>query len=85
MKKFKVVYGVGGGYNDIQEEVLEFSSRKEAEEYAYESAVNIFDSYSIFEEHQETDEECDEEEYEYLYNEEVERWCSYYAEELPES
>ena len=81
MKKFKVVYGVGGGYNDIQKEVLEFSSLEEAEEYAYESAVDIFDSYGIFEEHH----ECDEEEYEYLYNEEVEKWCSYYAEELPES
>ena len=82
MKKFKVVYGVGGGYNDIQKEVLEFSSLEEAEEYAYESAVDIFNSYSIFDE---INQECDEEDYEYLYNEEVERWCSYYAEELPES
>ena len=65
MKKFKVVYGVGGGYNDIQKEVLEFSSLEEAEEYAYESAVDIFNSYGI--------------------DEEVEGWCSYYAEELPES
>ena len=82
MKKFKVVYGVGGGYNDIQEDVFEFSSLEEAEKYAYESAVDIFDSYSIFDE---LNQECDEEDYEYLYNEEVERWCSYYAEELPES
>lgn len=81
MKKFKVVYGVGGGYNYIQEEVLEFSSLEEAVEYAYESSVDIFDSYGIFDENQ----ECDEEEYEYLRLEEVERWCSYYAEELPES
>lgn len=82
MATFKVTYGVGGGYNDITTEVLEFNTFEEAEQYAYESSVEVYESYGIFEENEE---ECTEDEYEELYYESVERWVSYSAVEVPES
>lgn len=86
MAHFKITYGVGGGYNDITNEVLEFDNIEQAEEYAYERSIDVFNSYGIFEEHDlYEDEEFTEYDYELMYNESVERWVTYDAVEVPES
>jgi hypothetical protein len=87
MATFKVTYGVGGGYNDIRTEVLEFDTFEEAEQYAYESSVEVYESYGIFEEDEECteDEESTEDDYETMHQESIERWVSYSAVEVPES
>ena len=75
MTQFKITYGVGGGYNDITEEVIEAANLNEAERIAYELAVGVFDSYGVYEENDMTD-EYDESEYQ----ESIERWIDYSAE-----
>ena len=86
MATFKVTYGVGGGYNDIRTEVFKFNNVQQAEEYAYESAVDVFNSYGIFEKHDlYEDEEFTEDDYETMHQESIERWVSYSVVEVPES
>ena len=75
MTQFKITYGVGGGYNDISEQIIEAANLYEAEQIAYELAVEVFDSYSIYEE-QDMGEEYDESEYQ----DSIERWIDYSAE-----
>jgi hypothetical protein len=75
MTQFKITYGVGGGYNDITEEVIEAANLNEALQIAYELAVGVFDSYGVYEENDMTD-EYDESEYQ----ESIERWIDYSAE-----
>jgi hypothetical protein len=75
MSQFKITYGVGGGYNDISEQIIEAANLNEAEQIAYELAVEVFDSYSIYEE-QDMGEEYDESEYQ----DSIERWIDYSAE-----
>ena len=84
MAQFKIEYGVGGGYNDITEEVIEADNLDQANQIAYESSIEVFDSYGIFEN------QNDPEDYEGLspedahsaYLEEVERWVVYNAESV---
>jgi hypothetical protein len=75
MTQFKITYGVGGGYNDITEEVIEADNLNEAEQIAYELAVEVFNSYGIYDENDMTD-EYDESEYQ----ESIERWIDCSAE-----
>ena len=75
MSQFKITYGVGGGYNDISEHIIEAANLNEAEQIAYELAVEVFDSYGIYEE-QDMGDEYDESEYQ----ESIERWIDYSAE-----
>lgn len=80
MPKFKIVYGVGGGYNDINEDVIEAVCADAASEEAYLLAEEVFNSYGIYEKELEGDEEGDEE----SYNECLESWVTYYAEPVNE-
>ena len=95
MAYFRITYGCGCGEN---EEYMEFNSQKEAYEYAYQSALDDYESYEglhgirsmrdIAEEDFEVD--LDELDYdtamyidiEATYMEERESQISYYAEEI---
>jgi hypothetical protein len=77
MTKYKISYGVGGGYNDITEEVIETDSLELAERDAYDAAVQIFDSYGIYE-----DEIGDGEWNAGEYQECLESWIDYSAVEI---
>jgi hypothetical protein len=78
MAQFIIRYGVGGGYNDIQTEVLESDNLREAERYAYEGACEMFESYGVFNDSY-PDYDYSSEDYEAEYNEELERWIEYSA------
>lgn len=84
MAKFKIEYGLGGGYNINEVEIVECDCLDEAQQWAYESAVGIFESYGIFDyegcvAEGYTDEDLDE-----AYSQEIEAWCRYRAEEIIE-
>jgi hypothetical protein len=84
MAQFKIEYGVGGGYNDINEEVIEADSLDEAIQNAYEFSIQVFESYSILETQNDPEdyEGLSSEDYQSFYHEEVERWVVYNAEEI---
>ena len=77
MTQFRITYGVGGGYNDISEEIIEADTQDDAENIAYERSVEVFDSYGVYEENDMTD-EYDESEYQ----ESIERWIDYSVEPI---
>jgi hypothetical protein len=82
MAQFRIEFGVGGGYNDIITEVIEANSLDEAVEAAYLSAIEVFESYGIFEDQNDVEEFDNDDDYQAAYDEEVERWCSYSAEPI---
>jgi hypothetical protein len=82
MAQFQIEFGVGGGYNDISTEVIEANSLDEAVQAAYLSAVDVFESYGIFEDQNDVEEFDNDDDYQAAYDEEVERWCSYSAEPI---
>ena len=82
MAQFRIEFGVGGGYNDIITEVIEANSLDEAVEAAYLSAIEVFESYGIFEDQNDVEEFDNDDDYQAAYDEEVERWCSYSAESI---
>ena len=81
MTQFNITYGVGGGYNDMATEMIEADSLDSANRIAYESAVEVFESYGIFDS-QNPDYDYDSEDYQEDYQEEVESWIDYSAEEV---
>jgi hypothetical protein len=79
MAKFQISYGVGGGYNDISTEVIESDSLNSAQQYAYDAAVQVFDSYGIYENENELEDgEWNDEEYQDC----LESWIDYSAVEI---
>jgi hypothetical protein len=78
--KYKITYGVGGGYNDINSEIVECASIEEASQWAYDCAVDVFESYGIFDysEYENEDDEYINE----AYFQDVDSWCHYSAEEV---
>ena len=82
MANFKIAYGIGGGYNVIDEEVIEADTLDEANEIAYQCAVDTFERYGVFEKHNDVEEFENDDDYQAAYHEEVERWTTYYAEEI---
>jgi len=79
MAKFKITYGVGGGYNDIAEELIEVDTLNQADEAAYEAAIQVFNSYSIYErELKDEKKEWDDSDYYQC----LERWIRYKAKEV---
>jgi hypothetical protein len=81
MAKFKITYGVGGGYNDITEELIEVATLNQANEEAYQAATQVFESYGIYErELEDVEKEWDDDDY----RECMERWIDYHAEEVPD-
>lgn len=83
MEKFKITYGVGGGYNDIQEEVIEAKDLDAARAIAYEMAQDVFDIYGIYDNEVEFAKEDDNEPVDY--NECLESWIDYNAVPLVEA
>lgn len=79
MAQYQITYGVGGGYNDITEEVLEFNTQDEADEYAYNSAVGVYESYGVFENEHVYDEYDSAEDCEDALLNSIESWCDYGA------
>lgn len=86
MNSYRIRYGVGGGYNDINEEIVQAVNEDQAGRIAYECAVEVFESYGIFDKVSERysyadagDDisEEDENEIQSRYEEEVDRWCRY--------
>ncbi len=87
--KFKITYGLGGGFNDIRDEVIEAPNIDKANVVAYDMAVEVFQEYEglhglrtiqdIMDE-----EDVDEDEAEEIYREEMESWLDYGAEPVIE-
>lgn len=45
-QKYIITYGMGGGYNDDKRrEILECTSKEQAEGFAYEKACEVFGEY----------------------------------------
>jgi hypothetical protein len=78
--KYKITYGVGGGYNDINSEIVECDSLEEAEQWAYDEAVNCYESYGIFD--YEDFEDESEDDMDQAWRDDIESWCHYSAEEV---
>jgi hypothetical protein len=75
MTQFRITYGVGGGYNDISTEIIEAKTLDEAIEIAYVNAIEVFDSYGVYEENHMTDEDDESE-----YQQSIEPWIDYSVE-----
>lgn len=98
MGKYKIEYGIGGGYNIEEEEIIECNSLEEAEEIAFEQACEMYESYepvswSDIEDNpedygiddiEEMSEEEKEECIQDVYNEVRESWINYSAAEITE-
>ena len=78
MAQFEIRYGIGGGYNDMQTEVIEVDDLQQAERDAYDAACEMFESYDVFG-NQNPDYDYDSEGYQDDYNEERENWIEYSA------
>ena len=94
IKDWFVVYGLGGGMNTKHYEIVEQATQKEVEQIAWDLVVEHYQSYAglhglknwseVEEELREEypNEEFDDDSIQEAYNEEIERWAIYYAEEL---
>lgn len=81
---FQITYGLNGGYNVHETELIDATNLNEALQIAYECSLNLFESYGVFD-NQVNDEELeglDDEEIQAVYMEEAERWIHYNAEEV---
>lgn len=88
MAKFKVFYGLGGGFGGPGDpEILDFETEEKAEDYAWEKACEEYESIAgchglrdiadIVEE-----DNCNCEEAEEIYNDERESWLDYWVERI---
>lgn len=87
--KYVITYGLGGGFNTSQSEVIEASSEAEASKYAYEKACEEYENYVGMHGLRTTEEiieedGVDEEEAEEIYSDERESWLNYHAEPYDE-
>ncbi|MFW6246876.1 MAG: hypothetical protein ACOC22_01730 [bacterium] len=94
--KFKVSYGLGGGFSgSIEEEILEFKSIEHAQIYAYEKAIETYEMYEglhglrtvdeiLEEENEDVDEDdkIDWDEAVRIYIEERDTWLDFSVEPL---
>ena len=82
MAQFQITYGLGGGYNETETDVIEVDNLDEANLVAYTAAMEMFESYGVFENQCGDEEYENDEDYESAYIEEAERWIHYWAEEI---
>lgn len=77
MARFEIRYGLSGGYNDIQTEIIEVDNLEQAQRDAFDAACEMFEDYNVFG-NQNPDYDYDSEDYQNDYNEERESWieCS---------
>ncbi len=81
---FQISYGIGGGYNVDETELIDANDLNAALQIAYECSLELFESYGVFD-NQVPEEELEglnDEERRDLYMEEAERWVEYHAEEV---
>lgn len=84
--KYLIKYGLGGGFGGaINDEIEEFSTQEEAENYAWQKACEYYEQYEGLHGLRTTDEimeedEVDEEEAQRIYEEERESWLDYESE-----
>lgn len=87
-KKYNIYAGLGGSFGGAYLiDIIEAESLRVAEEYAYETAIGIYESYEgmyglrtvqdIMEE-----EDMEEDDALEVYTEEMENWLDYWAEEV---
>lgn len=79
MQNFKITYGIGGGYNVTEVEIVEAANEEAAMKIAYGCAAEVFESYGVFE-NQNPDYDQNSEDYEADWLDELERWIDYSAE-----
>lgn len=85
---WKIFAGLGGGFGGATElEILEDVTREEAESYAYQLAINEYESYAGSYGRRDIDEimeedDVDDDEAEQIYSEERESWLDYWVEEI---
>ena len=88
MKQYKIFAGLSGGFGGAKEyDIQEFATEEDAQQYAYEVACEIYESYEglyglrsiadIMAEESSSEEEAED-----AYNEEREGWMSYYVKEV---
>lgn len=95
--KFYIKYGLGGGFGGANWEedrkgnriVHEFKNKKDAERYAYQMAIEEYQSYEGLHGLRTIDDIIEEEgvdfdEAESIYNDEMESWLDYGVEEVKE-
>lgn len=83
--KFKVKYALGGGFGgceNVEGEICEFDTLKEAEDYAYDMACETYEQYEGLHGLRDIDqiieeEECDEDDAYEIYDQERESWLDY--------
>jgi len=85
MPKYKIFYGLGGGFGGASEgEIEEFENEDIAMEYAFSCACEKYDNYAGYyglrdiQQIMEQD-DVDEDEAENIYNDEREGWLDYYV------
>jgi len=90
MPKYKIFYGLGGGFGGASEQFInEYKNEEKAMEDAYYGACEEYENYSGYhglrsiEDIIEQD-EVDEDEAEEIFNEERESWLDYYVELVEE-
>lgn len=89
MKKYNLYAGLGGSFNNCEYRgTIECETIQEAEKYAYDLAVDVYESYAGYHglltwdevaEENDLDINIDIEEINDLYNEELDTWCEFYA------
>lgn len=92
MKKYKISYGLGGGFGGANEdgEIYEFKNEDEAMRFAWEKACEEYDSYAGLhglrdvEQIMEEDGIDNEDDAWEVYYEERESWLDYEVEEIDE-
>tara|TARA_R110000772_G_scaffold68118_4_gene150903 strand:+ start:4246 stop:4584 length:339 start_codon:yes stop_codon:yes gene_type:complete len=84
MDYYIIKYGLSGGFNSYQYEVIQTVDLEDAEKWAWENACDEYDNMSGLhglrsEEEIMEEEDCDEEEARDIYWEEREGWINYFA------
>lgn len=79
MARYRISYGLGGGFNVHETDEVEANNVDQATEYAYIAATELFEFYGVFA-NQNPDYDESSEDYEQDYQEELERWIDYSAE-----
>lgn len=87
MNQYRIIYGLGGGFNIKSEGVYECKSTEEAEELGYELAMQEYDGYAGMYGLRDIDmimeqDECSEDEANGIYLEEASSWIYYEVDEV---
>lgn len=79
MARYRISYGLGGGFNVHETDEVEAVNEDQATEYAYIAATELFEFYGVFD-NQNPGYDYESEDYEQDYEDEMNRWVDYSAE-----